>query len=99
MIDGIEFEVINVGFAWSTDDAALNDAQRVIERMRTSRLIQGMAAMTHLYLFDTNHLAPSPPGLPSEGASVAVRSRTQSEASGPTVAVPDDRAGVLSISA
>ena len=42
VIDGIEFEVINVGFAWSTDDAALNDAQRVIERMRTSRLIQGM---------------------------------------------------------
>jgi hypothetical protein len=42
VIDGIEFEVLNVGFAWSTDDAALNDAQHVIDRMRTSRLIQGM---------------------------------------------------------
>ena len=42
VIDGIEFEVINVGFAWPTDDAALNDAQRVIERLRISRLIQGM---------------------------------------------------------
>jgi hypothetical protein len=34
VIDGIEFEVLNVGFAWSTDDAALNDAQHVIDRMR-----------------------------------------------------------------
>jgi hypothetical protein len=42
VIDGIEFEVLNVGFAWSTDDAAPNDAQHVIDRMRTSRLIQGM---------------------------------------------------------
>jgi hypothetical protein len=42
VIDGSEFEVLNVGFAWSTDDAALNDAQHVIDRMRTSRLIQGM---------------------------------------------------------
>ena len=41
VIDGIEFEVLNVGFAWSTD-AALNDTQHVIDRMRTSRLIQGM---------------------------------------------------------
>jgi hypothetical protein len=32
VIDGIEFEVLNVGFAWSTDDAALNNAQHVIER-------------------------------------------------------------------
>jgi hypothetical protein len=35
VIDGIQFEVLNVGFAWSTDDAALNDAQHVIDRMRT----------------------------------------------------------------
>jgi hypothetical protein len=35
VIDGIEFEVLNVGFAWSTDDAALNDAQHVIDRMCT----------------------------------------------------------------
>ena len=39
VIDGIEFEILNVGFAWPSDDAALEDARKVIDRLthRTGR--------------------------------------------------------------
>jgi len=33
VIDGIEFEMLNVGFAWSSEDAAFADARNAIDRI------------------------------------------------------------------
>jgi hypothetical protein len=35
VIDGIEFEICNVGFDWPTDDAAAHCARKVIDRLCT----------------------------------------------------------------
>jgi len=38
VVDGIALGVINLGFAWPTQDAALKDAQSYIERMAGRRI-------------------------------------------------------------
>ncbi len=35
VIDGVEFEFLNIGFAWPSQDAAVADAQDFIDRMRS----------------------------------------------------------------
>jgi hypothetical protein len=35
VLDGVEFEFLNIGFAWSSDDAAVADAQHFIDRMQS----------------------------------------------------------------
>ena len=49
VIDGIEFEFLDVGFAWASADAALADARSVIDRMCTQAFashITGMLSLT-----------------------------------------------------
>ena len=35
VIDGVEFEFLNIGFAWSSHDAAVADARGFIDRMQS----------------------------------------------------------------
>lgn len=81
VIDGIEFEFLDVGFAWASADAALADARSVIDRMCTQAFashITGMppAEARSRDAYIANRMAQT---LPTAKASVAAMDNAQAQ--------------------
>jgi len=81
VIDGIEFEFLDVGFAWASADAALADARSVIDRMCTQAFashITGMPAAEARSrdAYIANRMAQT---LPTAKASVAAMDNAQAQ--------------------